>query len=83
LQLRTNIQVTHLMNDRRYRGSDGTMQGSYPRMPGVTRMSEAEAYDLNLFVAPERLLKSRRMLASGLFQLDLIQVSDPSNDNRA
>ena len=46
-------------------------------------MSEAEAHDLNLFVAPERLLKSRRMLASGLFQSDRIEILNPSNDNGA
>jgi hypothetical protein len=46
-------------------------------------MSEAEAQDLNLFVAPERLLRSRRMLAAGLFQYSPTEAQAPSNDNRA
>jgi hypothetical protein len=59
------------------------MQRCSARLPAFTRMNEAEAYELNLSIAPERPLPSRRMLASRLFRSDLIESLDPSNDNRA
>ena len=46
-------------------------------------MNKAEARDLNLFVASELMLGARRMPATELFQLPLVEVLDPSNDNRA
>lgn len=46
-------------------------------------MNEAEAHDLNLLLATERLLRTRRMPTTGLFQPDLIVVLDPGNDNPA
>ncbi len=73
------------MDDRHYQGRHGMAEpiGGAPALPGFTRMSEAEAYNLNLFVAPERLQRSRRMLAAGLFRLDPNEDRGPSNDNRA
>lgn len=73
------------MDDRHYQGRPGMAGriGSAPALPGFTRMNEAEARDLTLFVAPERLQRSRRMLAAGLFRLDPTEDRGPSNDNRA
>lgn len=48
----------------------------------LTRMNEAEAYNLNLFVAPERLFRARRTLAAGLFQRQELAAPHASNDNR-
>ncbi len=48
----------------------------------LTRMSWAEAEDLHLFIAPARLVRSRRMLAAGLFAPGAQPAPDACNDNR-
>jgi hypothetical protein len=65
-------------------GRNGTRGGGRaPALPGFTRLSEAETRDLHLFIAPERLARSRRMLASGLFTWVQAEARAPGNDNHA
>jgi hypothetical protein len=68
-----------MMDDRRYRGDLGTTLCGHgaSALPGFTRLSEAEARDLRLVIAPERLAKSRRRLQA------MIEPRTPSNGNRA
>ncbi len=69
------------MDDHQQRSGCGRVRSISGALPGFTRMSEAEVHDLHLFIAPQRLLKSRRMLAAGLFQPLPISLQDASNDN--
>ncbi|MBL6456653.1 hypothetical protein JMJ55_15060 [Belnapia sp. T6] len=55
-----------------------TTAGALLRM---ARLTEAERVDLGLFIAPRRLLTSRRMLRASLFLPALAPDPGASNDN--